>query len=267
VSLEPELIWARPEVPLVSAAYGYLQMGLPVILGIQIEGRGLHALTLTGYSLKKTQVNQQEVASGESSIRMVGLRIDEFYAHDDQIGPFARIKVKPSAQTYPVEFEGEWKDEQTGKILRLYPDFLLVPVYNKIRVTFIDVARYLALLKGLLSVMSLMPDEYEWDLRLTMTNNLKSKIKEENFPPNDLERILLSQQPRFIWRATLRFYGKPFLELFTDATDMERSFPICEQVWYDNEFKETFKARLKDPHLATMAIEGLGKRFYDFLIK
>ena len=90
----------------MSLIYGYLKMGLPVILGVSIDGRGRHAITLTGYSLQKTTALKQEVAGSKNCIPMIGLRIDEFYAHDDQIGPFSRLRVNPTAlyekKAYPV---------------------------------------------------------------------------------------------------------------------------------------------------------------------
>jgi hypothetical protein len=147
VGLEPEVVQVKPNTPLPSLLYGHLQMGLPVILGVWIEGRGGHAITLAGYSLRQQRHLNQEVAGGALSIPMKGLRIDEFYAHDDQIGPFSRLNVNPSAQVadviYPVTFEGAWKDRPTGKVLNLHPTVVIIPVYNKIRVTFLDAQRWL----------------------------------------------------------------------------------------------------------------------------
>src|SRR5439155_6826742 len=126
VGLDPEVVEVRKNTPLVSLLYGHLRMGLPVLLGVRIEGAGMHAITLTGYSLRQARALKQEVAGGEKSIPMVGLRIDEFYAHDDQFGPFSRLVVKPSANVhnriYPVTFEGSWTDRSTGKILQMAPE-------------------------------------------------------------------------------------------------------------------------------------------------
>ncbi|MDM7925738.1 MAG: hypothetical protein QUS35_06935, partial [bacterium] len=208
----------------------------------------------------------QEVASGEKSVPMIGLRINEFYAHDDQWGPFSRLIIKPSSQEYPVEFEGHWKDNQTGKILSLRPNSLLIPVYNKIRVKSTSVLKWLESLTTILSFMLQNEDEFEWDLFLTTINELKRSIKKETFPKKDLERILCQQQPRFIWRAIFRFRSKPILELYADATDMERSFPIYEQVWHNKSFHNAFRAVIQNEKIKDLMKEELGSKFFEFLI-
>ena len=48
VELEPEVFTVRDSLPVVSLIYAYLRMGIPVILGVEIEGVGGHAITLTG---------------------------------------------------------------------------------------------------------------------------------------------------------------------------------------------------------------------------
>ena len=54
--LEPEIVEGQQsEIPLVSLVYAHLAAGLPVILVVRIGGRGLHAITLLGYSLSKAE--------------------------------------------------------------------------------------------------------------------------------------------------------------------------------------------------------------------
>src|SRR5262249_11915005 len=142
VGLEPEVVQVRPHTPLVSLIYGHLRMGLPVLLLVQIEGSEMHAITLTGYSLRSNQVHTSEVAIGHC-VPLTGLRIDKFYAHDDQFGPFGRVEVQPSAthaglgMMFPVVFHGAWTDPSTHLPRKLYPLAVMVPVYHKIRVTFL----------------------------------------------------------------------------------------------------------------------------------
>ncbi|MCI0640637.1 MAG: hypothetical protein L0Y72_07140 [Gemmataceae bacterium] len=163
--LEPEIFPVRANVPLVSLVYGHLKMGLPVILVAEVEGIGLHAITLAGYSLVKTPALNSEVAAGETCIPMTGLRINEFYGHDDQVGPFARILVKPSAtvgpRVYPVVFEGSWIAAGSGKRLALYPQVVVVPVYHKIRVTFLDVQQWLTRMTEVMQ--TLLTQETGWN--------------------------------------------------------------------------------------------------------
>ncbi len=109
VGLEPEVIEVKPGTPLVSLLYGYLKLGAPVLLVVRIAGSGRHALTLTGFSLNPGPVLSSEGSAPSISVPLVGRRIDEFYAHDDQVGPFSRLKViPPTTPGESVRFTGGW---------------------------------------------------------------------------------------------------------------------------------------------------------------
>lgn len=240
LGLEPEVVPVMKNTPLASLLHGHLKAGIPVILGIRIEGVGLHAITLNGYSKQADRVRQIEVAQGTSCIPMTGLRIDEFYAHDDQIGPFARMAVRPppagSGDEYPIVFEGSWQDESTGQFLTLYPLMAILPVYHKIRVTFGDIQVWLTNLHlALLSLPKAKDTDWEWDLFLTTTNDLKAAVKiDPAFDAVAREQIMLAQHPRFVWRATLRYMGRNVLDIFGDATGIARSLPIYAIHWHDD---------------------------------
>jgi hypothetical protein len=266
VGLEPELVdCVNNNVPLVSLAYGHLRMGVPVILIVDVEGQGRHAITLTGYSLKESRVHAQEVAGTNTCIPMIGLRIDEFYGHDDQVGPFARLSIGPSAQTYPVLLHGDWKDEASGKQLDLQPLAALIPIYSKIRVTFLDVQVWLTRLASVLDLIA-DPATIEWDLSLTTTNEYKGTVKGSTvLAAPDLDRLLLTPQPRFIWRALLRLSGIEVFELLVDATDMARSFPIFEAIWHHDEFRQGMNDLLAAPAMQLALTNTLTPRFLQFL--
>lgn len=265
VGLEPEVIPAAPNIPVVSVAYAHLRAGLPVILVVEIESIGLHAITLVGYSLRTERVNQQEVVSGARCAPMVGLRIDEFYAHDDQIGPFARIRVKPAVAPYPVQFDGSWIDSATQRILSLYPKVLLVPVYNKVRVTFVDVQKWIERFWSTLSLLFTDTSKHEWDIHLTTTNDWKGRMVESLRGNPPWAELIFQQQPRFIWSATLGFDNVNLVELLADATDMERSLPFFEIVWYDASLETAVKGLLNAPSLDQALGRLLTRRFLEFL--
>lgn len=267
VGLEPEVIPAAPNLPLVSVVYAHLRLGLPVVIGVEVETQGLHAITLTGYSLLSTRVNSQEVASGSKSAPFVGLRINEFYGHDDQIGPFSRLAVKPSVlPSHPVEFEGSWKDQATGQPLAMRPLFLLVPVYNKIRVTFVDVQKWIERMWAVIALIITDDTDFEWDVYLTSTNDLKTRIATTSPRHVKQSQILLQQHPRFIWCAALCYKGVPLFELLADATDMERSMPFYELLWHDNVFRASLVAVLTTVQLKALVSMMLTERFAEFIL-
>jgi len=154
VGLEPEVIPVSKSSPLASLLYGYLRFGVPVVMVVEIEKQGFHAVTLTGYSLRSVPQGPRETIGPKRFLPMVGRRIDEFYAHDDQVGPFARLPIiRPSEDPRcPISFEG-WKDPKTGKARDFLPRAVVVPVYGKVRLTFTDIQKWLERLTNILRLL------------------------------------------------------------------------------------------------------------------
>lgn len=269
IGLEPEVIDIKNNIPVISLIYGYLEMGLPIILGVEIEGVGLHAITLTGYSLQEKQHLAYE--SDEGCLNFIGLRINEFYGHDDQVGPFSRIKIKPSkiveGKKYPVTFEGSWND-RFGKVLALYPHVAIIPIYNKIRITFLDIQEWLTRLDKVLQLIFPVDEVHqEWDVHLTTTNRYKGKIKEVSLDQKILENILFKQHPRFIWRSIFRVNNIKVLEMLADATDMARSFPFYQAIWHYDELRNSLEELLGIPSNTALIEDILTEQFLLFLEK
>ncbi len=270
VGLEPEVFESHETLPLVSLIHGYLKMGLPVILGVHVEGVGGHAITLTGYSLRKERVRNQEIGGNTFCIPMTGLRVDEFFGHDDQIGPFSRLKITPSAKfghtAYPVCFESDWTDRTTGRALPLYPHVVIVPVYHKIRLTFLDVQEWLTRLTQVLRLVLPATPLHEWDIHLALSNEYKKSIRVAGVGVKGYrEELLLTPLPRFLWRAALAVEGKKMVELLFDATGVSRSLPLEAIVWETQAFASAVSKILDAPQLRPLLIERLGEPFWDRL--
>jgi hypothetical protein len=253
-------------------------MGLPVLLGMGVPSQGFHIVTLAGYSLRghTVRANEDSPPPGQPScIPLPGLRIDEFYAHDDQSGPFTRIRVchpppplnpLTNRPNLPVFFEEDWTDPQTGRTVAraMFPDVIVVPVYHKIRVTYLDVLAWLTRLHRNVVQMLGVPG-VEWDLHLITTNQYKTILRSLGLPLQQVEPLLLLHHPRFIWRASLRFGGTLALELLADATDMARSFPLYRAIWCDPAVHTAVITLLNAPATQAALRQALTPRFFDLL--
>lgn len=265
VGLEPEVVTAAPSTPLVSVIYSHLKLGLPVVLLVEIESQGFHALTITGYSMVKERAISSEVGQGWVTPPFSGLRINEFYAHDDQIGPFSRLRIVSStSEEYPVFFSGSWQDS-TGQSLRMTPRFLLIPFYNKIRVTFVDIQGWIQRLWTILEQVLADLENYEWDTYLAASNDLKSELV-STLRGNPTQEIFLAMHhPRFVWRNSLKYKGEVVLDLFADATDMQRSMPFYYIVFYNSVLQSTINQLMSAPDLESQLNQILTIRFKEFL--
>ena len=98
VGLEP-LVYGSGNVSIEfkSIIYAYLKAGIPVLIGVELlditqnppRSIGLHAVTVTGFGIDDTSMPQPDKVGFMS----YSSRLDRIYAHDDQIGPFARMKI------------------------------------------------------------------------------------------------------------------------------------------------------------------------------
>jgi len=266
VGLDPEVVdlTRTEDVPLVSLLYGYLRMGLPVILVVDIRGRGWHAITLNGYSCNSTPWPGPEVV-GSDVVPMMGLRIDEFYGHDDQIGPHAPLVVERSLLVPEVRFRSLWTDVRKENIV--FPVAVVVPVYNKIRLTFLDLQKWIAPLDVVLSGIGPGGRRVEWDVHLILSNEFKGELRSDSQLDREIrENLLLTHQPRFWWRAVMRLDGLALCELLFDATGIARSFPLSAIVWRVEGFALAVEKALDDPIKRDFLLNALrSEEFVEFL--
>lgn len=271
VGLEPEVFNCSASLPLSSLLYAYVSAGLPVVLVVDIEGLG-HAITINGFSLRPSrQLTREDMIAISPPLHRIGLRIDEVYGHDDQVGPFARLKIldrgTSGSKTQSVlYFSGSWFASDGTTPLDIEPRHVIVPVYHKIRVTFVDIQRWITAFNHIAALVIRKFEGFEWDVRLTTINEFKGAMR-RLAPATSRERLLFRSYPRFLWRAILGPTASPVAELVFDATDMAPSYQFCEAVFYDDAFRLAIRAIVHAPQADVQAVLGelLTPQFLEFL--
>jgi hypothetical protein len=268
--LEPEVIRISSGLPLISLMYAYLHMGIPVLLFLKAGGSG-HVVAVTGYRMEQTRVRSEETHGG--CIPLCGLRIEKFYAHDDAMGPFSRLWIKgggktPSGELVPLVFESNHKDANNVPIA-LYPQAVILPVYHKIRLTFLELQMWLERLHVLVSSLWQDLKELEWDVHLTTVNGYKSDLRESALGDSETrEQLLLKSHPRFIWKATL--YSEEegqILEVLADATDVKDSIPFYQMNILSPRHKQFLITQLQAPNMQKILEQTITGRFLSSLIR
>lgn len=269
VGLEPNAIKVSNTYILKGTAYAYLRMGIPMILGFPLidvsvtpnSSMGKHAVALTGYSLP----TNDPLPFGPRNFRLKANRINKFYAHDDQVGPFARmefdgkhnIDVKDedgSIVTIP-SLSTSWPGKNALSAGRAVPEVLVIPLYHKIRIPFGLVNDHIMEIDVLFEYIlrneptkSYDINKYEWDIYLTTVNQIKTEsFRDVTRNPTDRVEMLLSRMPKYIWRATLEYQGKKLVDIFLDATDLEQGSCVNSVVCYDLALTTFIKQKVQDP--------------------
>jgi hypothetical protein len=250
VGLEPYEVNAGNDWVLKSTLYAYLRGRIPVLLLVALHepasgvDEGRHAVTVAGYSLN----NVPPVFVPNSRFSLVAFRLDKVYAHDDQIGPFARMEFLQG-----LNFGTSWFDSATGqKPLQAKPVHVLIPLYSKIRIPFEMVFNIVAVFSvGTIEPLQqqgtpLLPLHLEWDIYLTNVNTLKADLQREASLSGAYRRRILTQpMPRFIWRATALDGGVPALDLLFDATDIEQGSSFVGVIEYNRNMGQILRQALQ----------------------
>lgn len=259
--LEPYLVNAEEPHILQNTVYAYLRAGIPMMLaadlyGIRDEGQreciGHHAVAITGYSTG----SQAAIPHAELGTLLRASRIDKFYAHDDQVGPFARMGIDRCQESaYLTTSWGHKKREY--KQVNAAPKNLLVPLYHKIRIPLVVVLNTLIPFDWMIEQLRQqgfvrLRERIEWDVYLTKANELKEEIAKGMLPIGDVERrdLLLQSMPRFVWRATGYDVDDPVLDLLFDATDIEQGSFLYQTIEYDQTLSTVVRSVVQDEAIA-----------------
>lgn len=187
----------NPEDIVSNVVRAYVKAGIPVIAGIKLKRTNSeydhHAVVISGYRCN---------SSGE---------VAELYVHDDQIGPYSRVKC---ADNSFVEWENEWISRYSYKQVRV--DFLLVPIYPKIRLAFGHIhsihkeyQKYVAQLKD---------SGISTEFFLTLLNSYKRFLL-DHACANKVE-VLSKPLPRFLWVIRTLLNGQPVLDSLYDGIEV-----------------------------------------------
>lgn len=263
LSLEPYMVRTNQYYTIKSTIYAFLQSKIPLIMVIDLfdadynnsrfKYLATHAVAVAGYSLGHRSLTP----IGKTNFRLRASKIDKIYAHDDQVGPFARMEfdgklvtVKPDKPKIVREsLSISLESNKSGHVIRAVPTILLVPIYHKIRITFgrinDSVIRFDSLIERL-RVSGQMPlvQRLEWDIYLTTVCDFKNEIiSSKTISGNYKQKVLLEGMPRFIWRATAYgLGGKRIVDLLFDATDVEQGTFFIRAIEYDTKFAQVLKA-------------------------
>jgi len=143
---------------------------------------------------------------------------------------------------------------------------VIVPVYNKIRLRFLDILDWLTPIDGLFLSVFPAGATHEWDVTLMLSNNYKTEVLNDiSRAPELKESILSAHHPRFWWRAVLFVSGRPVVEMLFDATGLARSLPLTEVVWLSESFSDAIAKDLSDRSIWSTLRDHLPERLLIFL--
>ncbi|MDP8239668.1 MAG: hypothetical protein P9X24_11315 [Candidatus Hatepunaea meridiana] len=257
--------------------YAYLKADIPVLMGVLLfKGKvdkknfeGHHAITITGF--RTTNTYQEDDISGflqESS------SIIKLYAHDDQIGPYARMEFQNGA------FSTTWF-KGTGIAV---PTSIIVPVDKLIRISYKDVigairdfdiifeALVRPKLQKVLSAINYeidFRDKLRWDIYLAKVGDLKREILNNiSIDPERKHDILVSNMPKFLWVAKACSSDYEVFTILIDATDFPDGHLVLDFIEHVSYItNDALRELIKNDQVSNWLNEGYSasKRIFDWM--
>lgn len=236
--LEPILLDARNDEGLLKAyVNAYLQVGIPIIMAVNIMHKssssiGLHAITIAGFNLDSQSKNTN---AEFPRLNLISSRISALYVHDDQVGPFANLGFISEGKGMKYNSEVSWNETED---VSFRPSTLLIPSYNKIRVSFLCIYNIINNFVKCVWNPLIAKDTPElnlfWDIHLATQCHLKKeKLEDDSINKDEKFAFLTKEMPKYIWIADA--YNKNDEALFSfyfDATDTENASLFLQALYY-----------------------------------
>ena len=240
---------------LKSFIYSYNKIGLPVLLGIELPEGG-HLITITGF---KEETNLSFTRT--NVIALKAEKIEKFYAHDDQVGPFTRIIINGSGK-----IETEWLDANGDNVMANFSS-IFVPIFNKIRLTFENIYSKVSLID--FYFLNCIPSlNIYWDIYLDFSNKYKNELQNNTLiGQGDKYRILTQPLSKYIWIAKGMVSEECIIELIFDATEIDSADYCIAINIYNASLGVLLKNNLSIPSVIDFFKNNLTEKYYTLLLK
>ena len=251
----------------------YSPIKIPILLGLKVPINGDyygHAVAICAHRMNSSSSTNNKnflqkifknVYESEPKINWEASKINKFYAHDDQWGPFSNIEFAPNDTLITNWTRFSEKHEPC------LPVAVIIPVYPKIRISYDDIETIILGFDKIL--MTALEHEINgpvtWDIQIFLSEEYKSKFKTQDDILDDTDeedkvfqfKVLTLNLPKYIWIATIRINNIIVIEFLFDATGLAQSmlglhvinyFPTLQsqlQQFLDNNIS-TIKNLVKD---------------------
>jgi hypothetical protein len=208
IGLDVEIVTELTDDIITTAVKAYTYAGIPIIANLMLSGvrsgqrfYDYHAVVIVGYQCDNDG------------------NITELYVHDDNVGPFKRVKPEDSHFTM-------WMNTDNANVYIEYDSIrllrFLIPIYHKVRLTFSSIYYNYTYRKE-----DVDTTKFNFELILTTVQKYKNELTDKKFRIKNKPYVLCKNMPRFLWiqRTTDRRSQKRVQDDVFDGTAIECKEP------------------------------------------
>lgn len=239
--------------------YAYLKAEIPTLLLIKYDQKLSvgHAVTIAGYSKPKPKSE-----APRAEITLTADRIDKFYVHDDQLGPFASYEFSGLTALKTFHFDNQGKK----KYVSAWIHAVVIPLNSKIRIKFEDVFDTASSFDTIFYQLNFFRLELEWDIYLQESNRYKKELLKSGLEKDLVQTKITTNYPKYIWVARAKQKDHIIFDLLFDSTDIPSGNYCIDLVLFDDSVTDALLQIMKDyPDIFIDDNEGpkLGRAMYD----
>ncbi|WP_323787707.1 hypothetical protein [Psychroserpens sp.] len=265
--------------------YAYNKIGIPILLGYEFETltnenslcqdvvnqdignldldknnnedktiKQDHLVTVIGYKVninesvsveKQLSENRDFIEPHNDGLKLCADKIYKLYSHNDQIGPYVRIKIKSNTTNEIVAWE-IGNESQDGNVT-----CLIIPLIKIIRVKYEDVissVREISFvvdptIEDMVDSEILDNNKFEWDVYLYKSNQYKKDIlNDQTIRSKKIKsKVAFTSYPKYIWLARcFRKDGKGkiqrLFDIIYDSSDAPKGFCCFQSNFFHQKF-------------------------------
>lgn len=227
VDVLPTLTTKRKKSIILGNVFSYLTLGIPVIIVGRIKKANssippaMHAVVANGFDyFDDNELKSHGVDKDADLRRMTAGWIGRIYVCDDRIGPYTSLHVE-SSSPHLITRDNEVFDVK----------YLLIPLNDKIRVSYDEVWDVAFKLDGLLLKLFPIVKHIKWDITLKRSNEFKRDIRKDGEIDESLEKskrkVLFVCLPKYLWVVTIFLKDKQSAIIGIDSTDAGQGLNIA----------------------------------------
>ncbi len=222
----------------------FLESGYPVIMGLDVYNKKIEEDPYSHSFIENNTGRLKYDFQGLHAVTVLGDFYDKngfakFYIHDDMIGPYACLMETKFCWELDFDITASHSSPQHSSEYYV-PTDIIVGIHSKIRLPYKNVRLFCKhLMEGLKKSLCDYKDDsdkFEYKIRVIESNSLKSDLRNKNDLYLNIDKLIKTPLPRFVWIADFYEDSNLCFSFVFDATEIPHGKSLLYILYTDEVF-------------------------------